>query len=73
MGDDGQVTVSLLADAKTSAIGPGLTAFLIVVALGVATFLLVRSMLNQIKKVPPSFDEPPSEPAAPSADSEPKD
>ena len=33
-------------------------AFLIVAALGVALFLLVRSMLNQIKKVPPTFDDP---------------
>jgi len=57
MRDDGAVMLPLLADAKTSAIGPGLLAFLIVVALGVATFLLVRSMLNQITKVPPSFDE----------------
>ncbi len=38
--------------------GPGLVAFLIVAALGVAVFLLVRSMLNQIKKVPPTFDDP---------------
>jgi len=50
-------------DSKTGAIGPGLTAFLIVAALGVATFLLVRSMLAQIKKVPPTFDEPSSEEA----------
>lgn len=49
------------AESKTGAIGPGLTAFLIVAALGVATFLLVRSMLNQIKKVPPTFDPPPEE------------
>jgi hypothetical protein len=74
VGQDGDVTVLTVlsalrvladetADSKTGAIGPGLTAFLVVAALGVATFLLIRSMLHQIKKVPPSFDAP--EPPAP--------
>lgn len=47
-----------LEESKTGAVGPGLTAFLIVAALAVATFFLVRSMLAQIKKVPPTFDPP---------------
>ncbi len=49
-----------LADAAetstTGDYGPGLVAFLIVAALAVATFLLIRSMLAHIRKVPPSFD-----------------
>ena len=55
--------------------GPGLVAFLIVAALGVALFLLVRSMLNQIKKVPPTFDdpeEPSADPEEPPVDPEPE-
>jgi hypothetical protein len=47
--------------------GPGLIAFIIVVLLAVATWLLVRSMRNQMRKVPPTFDN--QEPAPPSADS----
>lgn len=50
-------------ESKTGDIGPGLGAFLIVSLLAVATFALIRSMLNQIRKVPPSFDPPPSESA----------
>lgn len=43
--------------AATSEIGPGLVAFTIVVLLAVATFLLVRSMVHHIGKVPPSFED----------------
>lgn len=61
--------MSVLADAgetaRTAAVGPGLTAFLIVVGLFVATYFLVRSMLKQIKKVPPTFDAEPAPPAPP--------
>ena len=45
-------------DSKSGDLGPGLIAFLIVAALAVATFFLIRSMLNHIRKVPPSFDSP---------------
>jgi hypothetical protein len=48
--------------AATSEVGPGLVAFTIVVLLAVATFLLVRSMLHHIGKVPPSFDDEPDAP-----------
>jgi hypothetical protein len=49
---------TLLEDqAATSEIGPGLVAFTIVVLLAVATFLLVRSMMHHIGKVPPTFDD----------------
>ena len=44
-------------DSKTGDIGPGLLAFLVVAALCVATFFLIRSMLAHVKKVPPTFDE----------------
>lgn len=47
-----------LEEADTREIGPGLLAFTIVVLLAVATFLLVRSMLHHIAKVPPTFDDP---------------
>lgn len=53
-------------DSRTG-IGPGLLAFLIVVLLAVATFLLMRSMLHHVKKVPPSFEQKePEDPAEPS-------
>jgi hypothetical protein len=55
------------ADSKSGDLGPGLIAFLIVVALAVATFFLIRSMLSHIRKVPPSFDPPVDD--DPSADS----
>jgi ABC-type nickel/cobalt efflux system permease component RcnA len=48
-------------EASTSEIGPGLTAFAIVVVLAIATFLLLRSMLHHIRKVPPTFDADPTE------------
>jgi len=48
-------------DSKTGDIGPGILAFLVVAALCVATFLLIRSMLIHVKRVPPTFEEPSSE------------
>ena len=36
-------------------------AFLVVAALCVATFFLIRSMLVHMKRVPPTFEEPASE------------
>lgn len=56
----GMQTGTLLEEqAATSEIGPGLVAFTIVVLLALATFLLIRSMLHHINKVPPTFDEAP--------------
>ena len=55
------VLVALPGTAEESAtrdIGPGLIAFAIVALLALATFLLIRSMLHHIRKVPPSFDTP---------------
>jgi hypothetical protein len=43
-------------------VGPGLTAFIVVVLLAVATVFLVRSMRNQMRKVPPTFDTDPKPP-----------
>jgi hypothetical protein len=48
------MTALLQVDPNT--VGPGLLAFIVVVLLGVATWLLIRSMRNQMRKVPPSFD-----------------
>ena len=45
-------------------VGPGLTAFIVVVLLAVATVFLVRSMRNQMRKVPPTFDTDPKPPPA---------
>jgi len=52
------------AEARTSEIGPGLVAFSIVVLLAVATFLLLRSMMRHIRKVPPTFDNEPADEAS---------
>jgi len=54
-------------EESRTGIGPGLLAFLIVVLLAVATFLLIRSMLHHVKKVPPTFEtEEPQDPVDPS-------
>lgn len=67
----------LLADgetaSKTGSVGPGLAAFVVVMLLVVATAFLMRSMVKQIRKIPPSFDDEPGatapgpEPQPPSA------
>jgi hypothetical protein len=49
---------------------PGWLGFGLVVALGVALVFLIRSMNKQLRKVPPSFDEPvptPGDPPVPPA------
>lgn len=38
--------------------GAGFIAFLVVVALGVATYFLLRSMTRHLRKVPDSFTPP---------------
>jgi hypothetical protein len=45
---------------------PGWLGFGLIMALGVALVFLIRSMNKQLRKVPPSFDEP--EPGAPPSD-----
>ena len=46
--------VALLA-VDPNAVGPGLGAFLVVAGIGFATYLLIRSMNKQLKKI--DFDE----------------
>jgi hypothetical protein len=50
-----------LADGD-GALGAGFIAFLVVLALAVASFVLFRSMSRHLRKVPPTFDPPPSRP-----------
>lgn len=57
----GPLSLRTADEASTNEIGPGLTAFAIVVLLAIATFLLIRSMLHHIRKVPQSFDTDASE------------
>jgi hypothetical protein len=57
----GGVTVALairFAESTTGDAGPGLTAFLIVMALAGATALLLWSMVHQLRKVPRDLDVP---------------
>jgi hypothetical protein len=42
--------------------GAGFIGFLVVLALVVAAVFLFRSMSKHLRKVPPSFDEPPAPP-----------
>jgi hypothetical protein len=46
---------TFLATSQAQAEGVG---FLVVVLLGIATWLLLRSLNGQLKKVPKSFDPP---------------
>jgi uncharacterized protein HemX len=55
-------------DPEDTSIGPGLTAFLIVVALGIALFFLLRSMVHHINKVPATFDTDEEADSAPEAE-----
>jgi hypothetical protein len=48
---------------ESTSIGPGLVAFLIVVALIIATGLLWYSMVRHLRKVPPTFDASPDDQA----------
>jgi len=50
----------LAAAPEESEAGP--TALLIVVLLAIGIVLLARSMIKHLKRVPPSFDPPPTEP-----------
>lgn len=54
-----RATAVAIADSSVS---PGVLGFLVVAALGVATWLLVRSMQRQIRKI--DFDEDAERPAA---------
>jgi hypothetical protein len=41
-------------------LGAGFIAFVVVLALAIACYFLFRSMSRHLKKVPASFDQPPS-------------
>jgi hypothetical protein len=54
---------------ETTSLGPGLVAFLIVVALIIATGLLWYSMVRHLRKVPPTFaDADPTSPVEAAAE-----
>jgi hypothetical protein len=48
--------MTVLLQVDPDRVAPGLLAFVVVVLLGAATLLLIRSMRNQMRKVPPRFD-----------------
>ena len=50
------MTAELLAAGSTEADKAAPLGLFVILALAVATFFLVRSMIKQVKKVPPSFD-----------------
>ncbi len=54
------VAVLAVADDQVSA-GP--LGFLVLVLIGLATFLLIRNMNARLKRLPRSFDPPPSDTA----------
>ena len=53
------MTLAGTAVLAMSGVTTGLMGFLVVLALGVACVFLFRSMAKHLRKVPPSFDEPP--------------
>ncbi|HVX69775.1 MAG TPA: hypothetical protein VHA79_08810 [Mycobacteriales bacterium] len=55
------VAASRLLASGDSAFGAGFIAFVIVLALSVASFFLFRSMSRHLRKVPDSFDPPPTD------------
>ena len=50
---------------EKSDVDPGVLGFLVVALLGVATYLLIRSMNRQIRRIDLPADEEPSEAATP--------
>jgi hypothetical protein len=54
------VTAARMLASGDSDFGAGFVAFLVVLALGVACYFLFRSMTRHLRKVPASFDPPPS-------------
>jgi hypothetical protein len=53
--------MSQLLASGDGAFGAGFIAFLVVVGLSVACYFLFRSMSRHLRKVPASFDPPPTE------------
>ncbi len=50
----------VLRAAEDNEVSPGVIGFVVVASLGVATWLLIRSMTRQIKKIDLPDDEPPA-------------
>lgn len=61
----------LAADDQPSQAGP--LGLFIILALGVATVLLIRSMSRHLKRIPPSFDPPAQPPPATRPSDQPSD
>lgn len=55
------VAADRLLAAGDSAFGAGFIAFMVVLALCVGSFFLFRSMSRHLRKVPDSFDPPPTD------------
>ena len=56
----GQLSLLFLRAVEDTEVSPGVLGFLVVASLGVATWLLIRSMNRQIKKIDLPDDEPPA-------------
>ena len=54
---------AVLADATDNSVSPGVLGFVVVALLGVATWLLVRSMRRQLKKIDIPDEGTPTRPA----------
>jgi hypothetical protein len=54
-----QLSLLVLRAVEDNDVSPGVIGFVVVASLGVATWLLVRSMTRQIKKIDIPDDEPP--------------
>lgn len=65
--------LTVLAAVDESKVTPGLLGFVVVALLGVATYLLIRSMNRQIRRIdlPETEDEQTGNPEQDSADGEP--
>jgi hypothetical protein len=55
-------TVCPGANCNDDTVSPGVLGFAVVLAMGAAVYLLIRSFRKQMRKVPPTFD-PPTDPA----------
>jgi len=61
-----QVVLAEALAVDKDKVTPGLLGFVVVALLGLATYLLVRSMNRQLKKIDlPEDDQPPTSPKAP--------
>jgi hypothetical protein len=56
----GQLSLLALRAVSDNDVSPGVIGFVVVASLGVATWLLIRSMNRQIKKIDLPDDEPPA-------------